>query len=533
MDTKAGGAGVRECMELVAHMDGLMQRRLPAWRELSAWICPWRGVFDGTTLDRFERDDIQRFTHAAASACLRGASGMTSGMTPRNISWFKPEFSDGAMAEASGARAWLDALDMRIKDTLANGGFYQAIQNFNLDLIWSGCALLYTEKGEDTALRYESVQVGTFRVAVGLENRLTAVARLLSMTVAEAARIFGRDKLSDDSRRKLDREPWTPLRIWHLCRADKPYNQRLPVSSWYWEENGRDFLRHAGFFEMPFFYTVWNEGATPYGTGPGDTCLADARQMDYLERNKLNGLGKLVNPPVSCPMHLKDVIDLEPGGINYTANAEQIKPLLDLGPYATSLRSIQEEIKAVSQRLESGLMASIFASMPLDQRPRDMSATEFLERKREALQQMGPVISAYEPTVLVPLLFRTVQSLDRAGLTPPVPQSLEGRDIFMKMEFISPMANALRQTGAETTRALFQDIANMYTATQNPELFDKVDMDQMIDELATGIGAPGSVIRSDEDVEKLRQQRQQAQQQQMLLAMAAEQQGAAMPEGIG
>lgn len=90
---------------------------------------------------------------------------------------------------------------------------------------------------------------------------------------------------------------------------------------------------------------------------------------------------------------------------------------------------------------------------------------------------------------------------------PPVPEALQGYPLFMKMEFVSPMANALRQTGAETTRALFADVAAMFQATQNMEIFDKVDLDQMIDELATGLGAPGRVVRADADVAALREQR--------------------------
>lgn len=93
----------------------------------------------------------------------------------------------------------------------------------------------------------------------------------------------------------------------------------------------------------------------------------------------------------------------------------------------------------------------------------------------------------------------------------------------MKMEFVSPMANALRQSGAETTRALFQDVAAM--AQASPQVLDKIDIDQMVDELATGLGVPGSIVRADADVAELREQRamQQAQQQQMMMRAQAAQ----------
>ena len=105
--------------------------------------------------------------------------------------------------------------------------------------------------------------------------------------------------------------------------------------------------------------------------------------------------------------------------------------------------------------------------------------------------------------------------------------ALESYPCFLRMEFISPMANALRQTGAETTRALMQDVAMMIQTTQSLEILDKVDVDQMVDEIANGLGVPGKVVRSDEDVAEIRraraeaQQAQMAQQQQMIEAQAA------------
>lgn len=162
-----------------------------------------------------------------------------------------------------------------------------------------------------------------------------------------------------------------------------------------------------------------------------------------------------------------------------------------------------------------------------------MSATEFLERKREALQQLGPVISAYEPNVLTPLLERTAGALDRAGLLPPPPESLQGIPLIMQMTFVSPMANALRQTGAETTRAFLSDVAGLVQVTQSLEVMDKVDVDQAIDELATGLGVPGRIIRADAEVEQIRQGRARQAQAQQAMAVQAQQAETAAAEAKG
>lgn len=505
---------------LVSHMQGQRVEREAAWRELSRWICPWRGMFDGCDRVGMEDDEeaMTLFTGMAAHAVLKGASGMTSGMTPRNSPWFKPDFQDPELAEAEGARSWLDQLDTLMQDCLSTGGFYQAIQNFNLDLLWAGCALLYSERGTRCALRFESVQVGSFCVSKDSEGILSAVARHLSMPARSVAERFGRERLSQQTLRLLETDPFAPVPIWHFCERET--GGRFPVSSLWWEEGGREFLREAGYYEMPYFYATWNEGSTPYGTGPGDQSLPDARQLDILERRKLAGLGKLVEPPVTAPSDLKDTLDLAPGGINYMPTHQEIRPILDLSPYARAMQFLQEEIRTVAGRLQDSLMASIFASIPLNQRPRDMSATEFLERKREALQQLGPVISAYEPDVLLPVLNRALMSLDRAMQTPRPPRSLADRQLAMKVDFISPMANAMRQSGAEAARSLLSDVAMIYNSCQNQEIYDKLDLDQTIDELARAVGAPGGMVRADADVARIRQQRASVRQQEALPAQA-------------
>ena len=516
-----------------AHLQTARSSREEEWHELSRWVCPYRGVFAGEDMaPRATRRNRKAFTQAATQALLRGASGMTTGMTPRNISWFEPDFDDPNLAEASGARAWLDEVDRRMKATLADGGFYQAVQAFNTDLLWAGCAMLYSETAQRSALRYECVQVGTFCVALDSDGTLDAVTRTMAWTPARLAATFGKDRLSEGTRAKLEKQPYELVRVYHMVRRrdmrdpGKLDKNNMPWESFFWEENGEEqFLSKGGYMEMPYFFTCWHEGQTVYGTGPGDEAVADAKQMDVLERHKLKGMELLVNPPVQYPYALKGRVDLAPGAMNPVTDKSLITPILDMGPYAQSLQYVQAELQNVGLRLEKELMASIFASMPLDQRPRDMSATEFLERKREALQQLGPVISAYEPNVLTPLLERTVATLDRLGLLPIPPESLQGIPLLMKMEFVSPMANALRQTGAETTRALLQDVAMIVQATQDPSVLDKLDVDQVVDELATGLGVPGKVVRADADVEKIRElraQQQQAMQEQAVQAQEAQ-----------
>ena len=510
---------LEDVQRFASHLEGLRSARMGQWQELARWLAPHRGVFDGElTTDRGERRNPEAFISIGSAALRKGAAGLTSGMTPRNAPWFEAAFRNGDMWEQSGAPVWLDEVNRRMNAALTAGGFYQAIHAFNADLLWAGCALLYVEADDTTDIRCECIDVGSFAVGMDTGGRLDAVVRRIRMTPARMAQIFGKERLSDASRKALETTPYAPVEVVHVVRRrdmrdpGKIDATSMPWASFYWEQGAEKFLRKGGYMELPYFFTTWNACGL-YGTGPGDDALSDIRQIDKMERDKLVGLAKLVSPPVSAPIQYKDAVSLYPHAVNYVAANDLIRPILDLSPYASAFQHLQAELQTVAGRVENEMLASVFASVPLEQRPKDMSATEFLERKREALQQLGPVMSAYEPNVLTPLLWRVAGMLDRAGLMPPPPESIAGMQLPMRIDFISPIANALRQTGAETTRALVQDVLAL--AQADPQVLDKIDLDQAVDELACGLGAPGKVVRSDADVQALRQQRAQAQAAQL------------------
>lgn len=523
-------ADVRKFAE---HVCSYRSAREKEWKELSKWLAPHRGVFASEDLSPSGRDRNREasFITVSTYALQKGASGITSGMTPRNISWFEPDFEDEELIEASGARAYLDSIDLRMKACLERGGFYQAIHSFNTDLLWAGCALLYSEPSPLSVLRFECVQVGSFGVQIDNDGLLDAVVRTMAWTPARIVSVFGKDAAPEFIKAKLDKDPYQLCRVTHLVRRrnyrdpSKIDKNNMSWESFFWTEHTDDFLHTGGYNEMPYFFTCWHESTTPYGIGPGDAALADVRQVDALEQDKLRGIGKLIAPPMQADTSLKGVVQLGRGAINFVDGQKLITPIIDLSPFSHSIQFIQAEIQVLAQRIENSLMASTFASVPFDQRPKDMSATEFLERKREALQQLGPVMSAYEPNVLTPLLHRVANTLDREGMLPDPPESLNGIPTYVKMDFISPLANALRQTGAEATRALIQDVAALVQTTGSPEILDKLDVDQCVDELAYGLGAPGKVVRADDDVAAMRQvraQQQMAMQQMQMQAMQAQ-----------
>ena len=87
----------------------------------------------------------------------------------------------------------------------------------------------------------------------------------------------------------------------------------------------------------------------------------------------------------------------------------------------------------------------------------------------------------------------------------------------------------LEQSGAVATAQFMEQVAPLVQV--NPEIFDKLDTDQMVDELAQRMGVPASIIRSDEQVAAIRRQRAEAQAAQQAQAVAMMQAEAAAKLG--
>lgn len=520
---------LKEVKQLVGHLESLRAKRLAQQRELGRLILPSRGLFQGEDAESLRESNL--FNPAANRALRKAAAGMTQAITPAGNPWFKHAFLLRQDREATGGNEYVDTVDNMLRTVLSAGGFYRAIHSFNKELLGFGCALLGCEESPRTVARYFCQTCGTYCVALDEDGNLDAVARRLLMTPRELARRFGEDRLSDVSRQKLKKDSYDPVAVRHVVqrrtardpeRADR---SNMPWGSWWYEEGGAaDFLDVGGFRSMPFFFTVWEEARGVYGTGPGDEALADQKGIEGWELRKAVGVEKMIDPVLVSQGPLKAYVDTSPGAVISSGGfgADSLKPLYEVN-FGPAVQHVQEEINQISLRLEDVMMANIFASMSLETRPAGMTMTEYMDRRRRSAELMGPTVSGYEPRILSPVLESTFGLLEEYGLLPGPPDGLSPF-ASLNVSYQSPMAQMLEQSGAVAIQSLFELAAPMLRAV--PDLADKIDFEQAVDELAQRLGVPASVVRSDETVAAMRQQRaeaQAAQQQQMAEARMLQQ----------
>lgn len=505
---------LKELKQLVAHLEGLRSKRLAQQWEIGKLILPSRGLFQGEETECLR--DANLLNPAAQRALGKAAAGMTQAITPASSPWFRHQFLDRADREVTGGNEYVDVVDARIRAVLAAGGFYSAIHAFNRELLGFGCALLSCDASARTVARFACQTCGTYAVALDEDRTLSCVVRRLRMTPVEMARRFGRDRLCEGTRQKLESQPYAPIEVVQVVRKreerdpERGDNRNMPFASfWYEDQGGTELLRESGFRSMPFFFSTWEDARGVYGTGPGDDALADQKGIEAWEKRKAVGIEMMIQPPLLAPGTLKRHVRAMPGSvISDTAYGQSnaLRPLYEVN-FGPAVGAVQQEIEQISMWLEDVMKANIFANMSLETRPAGMTMTEYMDRRRRSAELMGPTVSSYEPRVLTLCIERVYQLLDEEGLLPPPPQGLSPW-ATLNVSYQSPMAQMLEQAAAVSI-GQFMDQVGPWAQSQ-PSILDKLDLDQMVDELAQRLGVPASIIRSDEQVAAIRRQREQA-----------------------
>lgn len=516
----------------------------PLWREISDHIAPDMGRWNATDANEGKRRDQLIINSTGRSSLKILASGMFSGMTSPSRPWFKLATPDAALMEFGPVKSWLHQAEKVLQDVFARSNLYNVLPTLYAEQGAFGTGAIACMPDDDEFVRFYNFTAGSYMAATSARQQVDTLYREFRMTARQMAQQFGKDALSTTVRTMLDNNPDAWVDVCHAVEPNderdpgRPDNRNMPIRSVYWEKGGDadKVLRQSGFQNSPIMVPRWDvNGENVYGAGPGSVALGDTKALQLMEKRKAQMLEKLVNPPMGAPASLRGQrASILPGDITYldTTNiGQQFAPLHEINPSAYS--ALRAEIEAHEQRIESAFFVDLFLMISSMDDVR--TATEIAARKEEKMLMLGPVLERMNDELLDPLIDRVFgmlleQSAPRwSGLLPgnpmlpPPPQELAGMDL--NVEYVSILAQAQKALGVAGIERAVSFAGNL--AGIQPDIVDKIDFDQAVDEYTAMLGVPPTMIRSDEDVAALRQQRAEAQQQQQAMEqMSAGIQGA-------
>jgi hypothetical protein len=197
-----------------------------------------------------------------------------------------------------------------------------------------------------------------------------------------------------------------------------------------------------------------------------------------------------------------------PGGVMYVdamSPGGGVRSAFDVN---LRLDYLMDSIRDTRDRIRQAYYADLF--LMLAQQPANgrMTATEVAERHEEKLLMLGPVLERIHNELLSPLIDITFERCSEAGILPPAPPEIQG--VNLEIEFISVLAQAQRAVAVNGMERLLSTAVNL--APVKPDILDKLNFDQVVDDMANAFGVNPALIVSDQDVAAVRAARAQAQQ---------------------
>jgi len=502
------------------------------WKELADYVLPRSVVFNSADRNKGGKVNQNILDNTATLALRTLASGMMAGLTSPARPWFRLTTADPAMMEDASTKEWLFDVESKMREVFSRSNLYNVLPNCYQDLGLFGTHAFEVVEDSEDVIRCYPYAIGEFYLANSYRLSVDTVYREVALTVDQIVGRFGIDQVSESVKSQYERGNYDQyIDVVHVVEPNRDHNANSLLSkhkaykSVYFEKNCKDgrFLRESGYDEFPVLCPRWAlPGGSTYGESPGMFALPDIKSLQLEQKRKLQGIDKMVNPPMIGDTQLRNQrASLLPGDITYisgmVSGSVGLKPIYEVNPRLSELLGDMQEVQMRIRRTFFEDMMTMLAIGDNSQ----MTAREVEERHQEKLLVLGPVMERLNDELLDPLIDRTFNIMVKRNLIPPPPEHMEGSNL--RVEYISIMGQAQKMIGTASIERLAGFAGNL--AAVRPDVLDKIDFDQTIDEYANMLGVPPRIVVSDDRVAEVRAAKAkaaQAQQMQEMVPMAGE-----------
>lgn len=490
-----------------------------SYRDISDYIAPHRGFFSAQP-NQGKLPNFQKIIDGTPVRDLKTlASGLMSGLTSPSRPWFKLGLPDEGLVGYKPVASWLALVQERMMSVFAKSNIYSSLYSLYEELgSFSTGTMAVLEDWKDV-IRARNFTAGEYYLTIGVDGRVNGFARDYWRTVNQLVAEFGLENCSSNVQNLYEsnnKEQW--IQCIHLIEENRDhYNKILkPWISIYWESNTNEdkFLKITGFDDFPILAPRWSVTTTMdiYGRGPGWDALGDVKMLQKLQKSKLLGVDKSIDPPIQVDGSVIGEPNTLPGGVSRFSATLPNAGIKTAYSINLDLNAVQAAILETQNSIGKFFYRDLFLMLSQIDRS-NMTAFEVSRRFEEKLLMLGPILERLEDELLDPLIDRTFNIMNRVGLIPQAPEELQGMDL--KVEYISTLAQAQKMVGTTSIEQVSAYVGNI--AALDPTVLDVFNTQKAVSEYARLTGISPDIIRSDEEIAQLREQRAQAQQQSQLL----------------
>ena len=459
------------------------------------------------------------------------ASGFMNYLTPPTSRWFALRAKNPVLHDNKIIGRFLEDVTDQVNYTLNRSNFYnQVIASFKSSGVYGTSVMLEEDDDQDDA-RFYTLPIKQVCIVEDARGRVAEYYIEFDYTVYQAASRWGIESLSTEmqqeflqDRRSSQKRHTFILYIGKRNVRDvtKSNKENLPIEATWVDVKGKRIMEESGYNEFPAFTHRFNKRPfIPWGFSPAMKTLPFARILNAIAKTNLRSLMKHTDPPIAVPSNAFIMpFNANPRAVNYY-NKNKMDGSKDIFPFANygNAQHGMTAIEYYTGQVQSLMYNDVF--LAFNQITKQMNNPEIMERINEKMTMLAPAVGRYISEMLNPIITRTIGILFRKGKLPTPPEEFAMNPEY-EIDFISQLAQAQRRSELNSLVTGLTVVGQM--AQFDPDVLDKIDGDQAVDEAWSILGASQKILRSDENIDKIRQAKAKIADQQS--QMMATQQGA-------
>lgn len=485
------------------------------WRECYKFTFPHRGTgFSGvTTPEQARSQQAQLLDSTGSEAANVLAASIVSGMTPANSQWLELTTN----SDSDNVKRWLSQVAEIIWRNIHASNFDAETFEASIDGVVGGMFALYIDIDRQRGgFRFQQWPLSQCYFASSTGHLVDIVYRCYDLTAQQAVTQFGA-MVGEAIQKEAEKNPATKFKFLQAIYPRGVYQaggqtaRNMPFASIHVSLSDSKVVRESGYHEFPLVAPRWSRiPGSVYATGAASLALPDIKELNELKRWEKMAAELAIAPAmlaVDDGVLNPAMVTVGPRKIVVANSVDSIKPLITGADFNVAFTS--------EERLQAQIRKVMMADTLAQPNGPAMTATEVQARLNLLRQQLGPIFGRYQAEYLTPLVERCFFLMLRDNALPPPPPEMEGVDFHV--HFDNPLARAQKLTEVNAIEQFEAGLMNLAQAF--PEAMDIYDMEAAQREKAMALGVPVTVIRSQQDIEQMRQQRaqeQQAQQQQQM-----------------
>lgn len=452
------------------------------------------------------------------------AAGFMNYLTPPTSKWFRLTTKSQGLRDNKAVNSYLEDVASEVYHALNKSNFYnQMIASYKSSGVY-GTSCMLEEDDIDDDIRFYALPIKQVCLVEDGRGRVTEYYIEFEYTASQAASRWGIDKLSDKMKEELTAENRKEVKHQFLLyiakrsRRDvtKTDKRNMPIESSWIDVEGKKTIEEGGYNEFPAMCHRFDKRPfVPWGFSPAMKALPFARLLNAVAKTNLRAMMKQTDPPIAVPDNgFLMPFNANPRSVNYyNKNKMDSKDIFAFGNFGDPQTGMNA-VEYYSTKVKGLMFNDVF--LAFDGITKQMNNPEVMERINEKMTMLGPAVGRYISEMLNPVIIRTIGILYRKGRLPNPPDELIA-DPNYEIDCISQLAMSQRRSELNSLVTGLQLVGQM--AQFQPEVLDVISADRVVNETWSILGAPIKVLRSDDEVDEIRQARGQAMEQAQQMAM--------------